>query len=326
MSKLTAILGKVRGFLNSTTGQVIKLLVSITIICGLVYFIDWLKFWEILEKIDLKWIPVILFLVLFRNFISGFRFKILCSSIKKLSTWLLTKHYFIGSMFNLFLPTSIGGDGVRVALLSQESSIPVKDGTALVLLERFIGFFGFILFSLFSCFFISISPAIQLAVVGMSVVYFVLFVTMLKAPDFGQNLPVIGSLISSYNKLRKERKLIVYAFGVSIVFQFVSILMRYLIAYSVGIEVSFLSFLVFIPLINIVTLLPISLGGHGLREGAFLFFFSQVGLTKEEAWIISLGSLLIFTITALVGAVIYFYERVLVKGSNTLITKNENEQ
>lgn len=302
-------LSAIKSFLSSPYGQLFKIAISALIIGIFVYTVDWNEFFRLIKEVKTSWLLVILFIIIFRNFVSGFRFHLLSSVFKNVSTWILTKHYFIGSMFNLFLPTTIGGDGIRVFLLAEEG-IEKKDGLLLVLVERFIGFFSFILFSFFACFLVDIPNLWRLGIVGIFVAYAGLVALAIFVPDKGSELPVVGAFIKSFHQLKKHKKLLFYTLLVSVFYQFISILMRYFVAVAFGIEVPLMAFLAFIPLINIVTLLPISFGGVGLREAAFVFFFAQVGLSQEEAILISVGSFIALTITGIIGALIYFYDKI----------------
>ena len=61
-----------------------------------------------------------------------------------------------------------------------------------------------------------------------------------------------------------------------------------LVARALGIEIEPLYFFIFMPLIWVIITVPISISGLGLREGAFVFFFTQVGVSSADAVAISL--------------------------------------
>lgn len=57
----------------------------------------------------------------------------------------------------------------------------------------------------------------------------------------------------------------------------------YLLALSLGIGVSFIQIAIFISVIGVISLLPISMSGIGVRDASLVFFFSRIGRSREEA-------------------------------------------
>ena len=62
----------------------------------------------------------------------------------------------------------------------------------------------------------------------------------------------------------------------------------YLIAQSLSIEVSVLDCLVLIPPVILITTLPISIAGWGVREGAMVAAFAFVGVAEGDAFVMSI--------------------------------------
>ncbi len=310
MEKLRQVLQSIRLFLNSRLGLLFKILVSISL---LVYFfstIDFPKFLQILKQISTPFLLFIFILIIVRNYISAFRFQILCKIKKHVGLFTLGNHYFIASMFNMFLPTSIGGDGVRVLLLKREG-VDQVDSLSLILIERFVGFFSFVLFAFTGLFFISLPIIISVIVIGITICYISLFVFVFFPSDrFRGWSKFSGKATEILEQLRTNRAHLLQVMLASLIFQLVSIYIRYMVALSFGIDIGFAPFLVFIPLINLISLLPISLGGMGLREFGFVLLFSQVGLTQEQALLVSLGTFMTLVTSAIIGALIFGYQRI----------------
>jgi uncharacterized membrane protein YbhN (UPF0104 family) len=76
------------------------------------------------------------------------------------------------------------------------------------------------------------------------------------------------------------------------------------VAQQLKIPISYLQLLVFIPIIVVVTLLPISLGGLGLKEGLWIYLFNRIGLTTEQALLLSLTITALSWLLSLPGALI----------------------
>ncbi len=324
LSQIKSLLGKLKQFLGSKWGLVFKIGVSIAILTFFFMSIDVERFMETLQSVRYEYVALIIGFIVLRNLISGWRFQVLCTLYEKISVWILTKHYFIGAMFNMFLPTTIGGDGVRV-FLAEKEGIKKKDGLVLVLVERFVGFFSFVIFAFIGSFLLlsSLPWKIHFVVWGITVAYTILFSLVFSDFFSIDKIPIVNRLSRSFNEIKKNKRILFNAFLISILYQFVSIYLRYMIALAFGIEISFLPFLVFIPLINLVTLLPISFGGLGLREIAFVYTFSNIGgLSEESALVLSIGSYIMLIINALMGAVLFFYDNIIL---NIKYQFNKNE-
>ena len=94
--------------------------------------------------------------------------------------------------------------------------------------------------------------------------------------------------------------------GVSLVFNISLITMNYLIGLSLGDRVSIWYYFLFVPITSIVTILPVSFAGLGVREGAYVFLFTQAGMPRETALSLSLLVYVISIFTpGLIGGVIY---------------------
>jgi uncharacterized membrane protein YbhN (UPF0104 family) len=92
---------------------------------------------------------------------------------------------------------------------------------------------------------------------------------------------------------------------ISFIAQAIEIWSVLLMARALGIQSESVYFFVFIPLIWLVTMLPISLNGLGLREGAFAFFFGQVGMISTEAVALSLLVYSCRLLAGLLGGVVF---------------------
>jgi len=65
-------------------------------------------------------------------------------------------------------------------------------------------------------------------------------------------------------------------------------------------------FFIFLPVIGAITLLPISLGGLGLRDATTIFFFAKIGVGKDLAFAMSLLSFSFLLFYGSIAGLIYF--------------------
>jgi len=102
-----------------------------------------------------------------------------------------------------------------------------------------------------------------------------------------------------------EPQVLLKAFLISFVVQIKGVVIFYLISRGFGLNVSIGYFFMFVPIAVSISMIPISLSGLGLREGAFVYLFSKVGMTSAQALSISLAGFAIMVLLGLVGGVEY---------------------
>jgi hypothetical protein len=92
----------------------------------------------------------------------------------------------------------------------------------------------------------------------------------------------------------------------SLIVQLLRIVTIYLAAQALAIEVPFAPYLVLVPVTALITLVPISLAGLGVREGAFVYFFGRAGMSEAGAFSLSLLVFGLSLVLWVVGAALYW--------------------
>jgi glycosyltransferase 2 family protein len=300
---------------NTKVKTALKLIVSFGILFYFFSILDYEKFLGIIPQVSPVFILLLLLLIILRNILAAFRFKYLAAVRRDIGILALTRQYFIAAMFNMFLPTALGGDSVRVFLLS-ECRFSKKDSLILILIERIIGFFSLILISLVAVFFFEVPDQILYLVVGISAAYFLLILMLFVLPLNTRFRKInlfkkINDNIQIFHRIRSDKPLLSKTLILSFVYQLASISLSYTVALAFDIRIPFVVFLGFVPLVWLFMMIPVSLGGLGLREVAFVYLFAMVGIEKETALIISLGTFLALILNGLIGAGVFFYDKII---------------
>lgn len=236
----------------------------------------------------------------------------------------LTSYYFVGIFFNTFTPTSIGGDVTRVIDLAKHTG---RRATALasVFVERIVGLFVLLPVSL-----VGLAAAYPHILGGRSVLLYLesLLVLVLaaafavvrvdRARAFVGRVPLLGRLVSKPGVTRRvasvQEALDVYrgrgallaaVFGISLASRVVWIGSCFVFAIALGIRAPFAAFLLVIPLVEVARMVPISLSGLGIREGAIVLLFSYFGVEASAALGLSILIYAPFLLNGLAGGVIY---------------------
>lgn len=213
----------------------------------------------------------------------------------------LLNHYLAGLFVGNFLPSTIGGDVLRVARQSADNG-DRPSTFASVVLERLTGWLVLPLITL-SAFVINpglrtLGTATAVAT-AMSVVTLVLLCGLLFAaghPKVGGRLATsegwqrfLGAVHLGLDRFRRHPAAVVNVLVVGFAYQLAVVGSAYLAAQALGLDVGPTAILAFMPAVAIAQVLPISIGGLGVREGAFVLFLHPLGVQRGEA--IALGLL-----------------------------------
>lgn len=234
-----------------------------------------------------------------------------------------------GIFFNLFLPSTIGGDLVRSMDLAAHTKKP-KEVVATVLLDRLSGYIGLVFVSLLAAIlgfkFVQDKVVLGSLFIITALLIFTLFLLFnkfmfLKINKFlsspqreahnikFQSLEKIreslGNLHREIHKFRHNKKLIYKNIVLSFIIQIISPISFYFIGLSLGVKINIIYFFVFLPIIGAITLLPISIGGLGLRDATTIYFFAKVGVAKNLSLAISLLGFFFILVSGSIGGIIY---------------------
>jgi uncharacterized protein (TIRG00374 family) len=211
--------------------------------------------------------------------------------------------YLSGHVLATVTPGAIGADAYRVTVLAKPGRTAVVIST--VLIERVIGLavLGAVaaLTVPFSARYLGPqSGSITWWTIGLAVITVGGLGLSLYPPAvdfFARRVPFV-SRSRLYRKLRdfydvyadyRNRKSLLAAFAIlTVVELLLLIVVNFLAARALGIEVSFVYFLSVMPLLHLLVRLPVSFHGIGVQEGLFAYFLAAVGFTAAEGLSVSL--------------------------------------
>lgn len=263
------------------------------------------------------------FLIFFSNyFLSLIRWEMLLKAVKIYLPFKRVIMSFAGGVFfNVFLPSTIGGDFVRSMDLASHTKKP-KEVIATVLLDRLSGYAGLVLVSLIALLlgyksiqdksvFISVGLIAGLLVVVLFLLFnkftFSKLNKLLNSPNAGKIREAIKGLHQEVHYFRHHKEVIVHNLILSVIIQIITPLCFYFIGLSLGIKLNIIYYFIFLPIIGAITLLPISIGGLGLRDMTVIYFFTKAGVDKDLAFAMSILSFSFIVIYGIIGGVIYVF-------------------
>ena len=290
----------------SKTSKWVKLLLKIVITTVCLWYvagkIDFAAAWSIVKNANSTYLLLAIPAFVISKIIAAIRLRIYFKNIDlHLSLWQNIKLYWLGMFYNLFLPGSIGGDAYKVILLKKKFNAPYKKTTAAVLLDRFSGLLGLgLILSVYSCVVLD-NTSYVIAIAGGSLLAIVLlnFIVNQWLKDF----------ISSYFP----------TLLLGILVQSFQVLCAYLIIAALGIGVNVSEYIFIFLVSSVVSVLPLTIGGLGIREFVFLEGSNLFGLTQETSVVISLLFYLITLLTSAAGLVYVFNDPLLEKDQDALL-------
>jgi uncharacterized protein (TIRG00374 family) len=206
----------------------------------------------------------------------------------------LFSHYVVGLLVGNVLPSTIGGDVVRVARASNTvGSSEVSFGS--VVLERLTGFVALPLL-VFAGFLIQPSLIehahawIALVIAVVTLVLLALILLLAGHPrlagrfaERGSWVRFIGAVHRGVERMRREPRLVWPVLATALIFQISQIAMFGLIFRALDLDVPVAAVIAFCPAVLMLQVLPISFSGLGVREGALVLFFHSFGVSNAQA-------------------------------------------
>ncbi len=215
----------------------------------------------------------------------------------------LVSHYLAGQFVSNVLPTTIGGDVLRVSRLSRETGESPKT-FASVVLERLT---GWLVLPVISVAGFLVNPPLQDLGRATQLAVGLAFATLLalgivlyavadqriggrfEARDGWRRFAAAVHL--GLNRLRRDPAAAVNVLLVGFAYQLVLVLAAVAAAQALGVRPAGLTaLLAFFPAVAIAQVLPIGISGLGVREGAFVLFLGPLGVASHDA--VALGLLL----------------------------------
>lgn len=306
-------------------GIYIKILIAIVLIALLIKNVDFLKAFAFFSSLNAASIGLICLISFWLIFVSCIKWKMFLSYLHLPTPfWRLFNFYIMGYFFNNLLPTNVGGDAVRL-LFTAAGKETYSDSFVAVFMERFTGLVALLLFVLISIplsvyhyrFIDNLGYILLLLAVIIGGTVIIIFINpdlLLKFKISNRFITKVHAklreILSTIQSFKKQKQLVIYSLLLSVLFNFLAIVNVYIVAWALQISLSFLSLLVFVPIILMISAIPFSINGLGISEGAYVLCLTQAGISAPAALSIALFMRAKNIILSAVGGVSFiFYKR-----------------
>lgn len=230
--------------------------------------------------------------------------------------------YFSGLFFNNLLPTSIGGDVYKIYDVSRSGHDPHRV-FAVTLLDRVFGVTGLCLLALAATlvllargvrgglpiygvvFIACMAPVVALALSRRISSRLRRFLVRIGPWGLGRRIELVLGHLGAIRSLKALLGRIVL---LTLAVQFLRIATHVVVSRGLGIELGadgLTHFFVLIPLLGLLMMLPVSLNGLGVREGAGVLLFTRIGMLEAEAFLMTFTTYVVMVAVSLVGGMIF---------------------
>jgi uncharacterized protein (TIRG00374 family) len=235
----------------------------------------------------------------------------------------LTKLYFVGYAAGQVLPTSIGGDAVRIAAHARRRPDAKGEAAGAVLMERVLGSAGtLVLVAVGLVLAIGRYDNIQLLI--WFELAFVVFVLGLFALLFSRRTNAwlqerggsrrlaraFRSVWLALHGYREKTGVLWLVLAVTVGLQFARIIAIWLCGEAVGLNISPLVYIVMGPLLFLVMMVPFTINGLGVREAFFIAFLARFDVSADAAFATGFLFYAVTVATSIPGGVILLWQSV----------------
>ena len=205
----------------------------------------------------------------------------------------LLGYYLAGQFVGNVLPSTIGGDVLRVSRASKATGSDIA--FASVAIERLTGFIALPLLTLIG---IAIKPSlldvphawISLLISGITVCALLVIVVLAGSPHLAGRfakhdnwMRFIGAVHVGVNRMRHEPGRATSVIIAAVAYQASVVAAVWCAVHALGVSVPDASVLAFVPAVAMAQVLPISLSGLGIREGLLVLLLHPLGVPTGKA-------------------------------------------
>jgi uncharacterized protein (TIRG00374 family) len=310
------------------TKTAVKLLVSTALMVFLLHRISIEELISLVASIDLRMFGIAVACFFLSNLLGSWQWhQLLGASGISMSFGQTFRFYFVGLFFNNFLPANIGGDAVKVYDVTRAGG-SVYQVIAVTLLDRILGVFSLCLLAVFATLYVAGTDGSS----GPYPVYLVVFVAfMTPALAFYFIKPLgyvvrrlvriirplsldsrISSVLDYLSEFKGRKLLIARLVGLSLFIQSLRVLTHVLVGLALGVTLNFTvlcQFFVFVPLLGLAMIPPITINGLGIREGLGILLFAKAGLAETDAFAMEFLTYVGSVLVSLIGFAFFLTRR-----------------
>ena len=279
------------------------------------------------SSIPLEYFLLALLLFIPRWLLSSYKWYFISKKQKMdFKLFFLSKIFLITLFLGSITPGAIGLH-IRIYYLKTKSKASLEKCLTNSLIESGLSLItGLLIAFIGSIILIELYPELPIIILPFFIFYLSVFIVLLEKRGGNKLFNILirrfiperykttidKSVESLYQDIPKIKDMLI-PFLIEIIVWIFAAIQVYIIAQAFLINITFYEFIL-ISIISVVisNILPISIGGLGIREGAFVFLLSKFGVQSEIAFVISISGFLVkILIPGLIGLIISFRKKMI---------------
>lgn len=274
--------------------KILKIVGSLSLLAVLVWLVDPVALVEALSQITLANFTVLMLLSFIMIAISALKWQLFLQAFGESIPFLkLFRFYLAGYFINVIFPSYIGGDVLRSYQVGK--AVGQHRAASATLLERYTGLLAMSLLGMGAALYEDrlLSVPIRLLVIGLGLAVFILSLVAIYAQFDAEKLPSklirkIGTHVSRLHEIMSQTSRNYGLWGkallISFTYHVLTVANTYVAAQAVGwTNPPITELFVVLPIILIISAIPIAPSGLGIQEGAFMHFLQLLGATSPQA-------------------------------------------
>jgi len=295
---------------NGTMFVWFRAVISMILLGMLVSIADPVKIKNSISAFDYSYLPLVFGLIAISVLISAVKWKVLLDAQNnRIGLIRLFRIYVISLFFNNFLPSSIGGDGVRIYLAGKYYQ-KTSSAAASVVVERAISAVTLALLGLAGTFFaanpldIAVLPLNIVLAAGTAFTFLLLTgwtpgIIKIRKDKFSD---IWIAFSEASGGLRNQPAALLFNLILSLLFQISVAMVVASIIRGLRLPVPGIADILYITCTaSVFAMIPVGINGYGLREGAFVLLLKPYGISSSYALTISVLFALFISIFSISG-------------------------
>jgi uncharacterized protein (TIRG00374 family) len=276
---------------------------------------------DALTRSDWRWLAAAVALVVADRALNAYRWIVLLRPIAgaRPPVSAVLRVFFVSTFVGTFLPASVGGEAVRAVALSRYG-VGMADSVASVLADRVFGALSILIVGAAAAAFapafvpgwLSLATAATAVIAGVMVGLGLfsdaaerLARSLLQRWTRGRILKAGSSLLESLRRYAHSPGALLNVLAGSIAVQLLRIAQAWMLGVALGITLGPAAYLVYIPVILLIMLVPITINGIGTSQAAFVWLFAESGVAAADAFALSVLFVSLGVVGNLPGGILY---------------------
>lgn len=264
-------------------------------------------------------------IALVRAWLTGIRWMRVNPDVSgQLSSWQYFRLVMIAKPFNLIMPGALGGDFVRTALTMRMVKDRRIDNVIGIFIDRFLGLLSITIIGVAALFFVTGASDVRPLYSGFAILITMFVAAILVGSNrwilrqagelflhlggFGIRLRIaLDTWRMAMSFFRRNSWRLVGAFLLCLPIHFLAFLSSYLVAVELGIDASFFDISAVVALVWVITAVPLTLFGAGVRELSMVYLFSLFTIGAEQAMALSVYTYVVGVAVGAIGLAFFIF-------------------